>query len=106
MSTTSRSLAGVTEGSDATWHKLYSIGGWSGIVIVVPYLAAIVLVAIAPAPSGADGEQTLQYIAAHRWLYGIEQTLWLTPGVLAMIVLLACTSRCDTWTRAMPRSPA
>ena len=31
----------------------------------------------------------LRYIAAHRWLYGIEQVLWLAPGVLAMIVSLA-----------------
>jgi hypothetical protein len=71
------------------WRHLYQVGGWSGILVVVPYLAAIILVVIAPPPVDASGEQTLQYIAAHRWLYGIEQVLWLAPGVLAMVVLLA-----------------
>jgi hypothetical protein len=55
----------------------------------VPYLTAIVLIAIAPPPLDASGEQTLQYIASHRWLYIVEQVLWVAPGVLAMIVFLA-----------------
>ena len=79
----------LTQRPDPTWRGLYQVGGWSGMVIVVPYLVAIVLVAVAPPPSGADGERMLRYIAAHRWLYGIEQVLWLAPGVFAMIVSLA-----------------
>jgi hypothetical protein len=55
----------------------------------VPYLVAIALVVVAPPPTDADGEQTLRYIAEHRWLYGVQQVLWLAPGILAMIVFLA-----------------
>jgi hypothetical protein len=89
MSTTSTPSTVVIRHSDPTWRSLYRLGGWSGVLIVVPYLVAIVLIAIAPPPVDASGEQTLQYVAAHSWLYGIEQVLWLAPGVLAMIVSLA-----------------
>jgi Domain of unknown function (DUF4386) len=79
----------VSADPDTTWRRLYRVGGLSGILIVVPYLAAIVLISVAPPPLEASGEQTLEYIAAHKWLYGLEQVLWVAPGVLAMIVFLA-----------------
>ncbi len=86
---TSTPSAAVTGPPDPSWHRLYRAGGMSGILIVVPYVVAIALIAIAPPPVDASGERTLQYIAAHKWLYTIEQVLWLAPGVLAMVVFLA-----------------
>lgn len=76
-------------GPDPAWRSRYRAGGISGLAIVVPYLIAIVLVSVAPPPLRASGAETLEYIAAHRWLYTVEQVLWLAPGVLAMVVLLA-----------------
>jgi hypothetical protein len=62
------------------------------MVIVVPYLVAIVLVMVAPPPLEASGAETLEYVASHRWLYSVEQVLWMAPGVLAMVVFLALTA--------------
>jgi hypothetical protein len=76
---------------DPSWRSLYRVGGWSGLVIVVPYLAAIVLVFIEPSPLQAGGAETLEYVASHRLVYSIEQVLWLAPGVLAMVTFLALT---------------
>ncbi|GID91597.1 DUF4386 family protein [Amorphoplanes digitatis] len=77
---------------DASWRDLYRIGGWCGILIVVPYLAAMVAVAMTPPPAEAGAAETLEHVAAHKWLYGIEQVLWIAPGVLAMVVFLALTA--------------
>lgn len=81
--------AEVAGGPDPSWRSLYRVAGMCGILIVVPYLAAIVLISIAPPPLESTGAETLQYISAHKWLYIIEQVLWLAPGVLAMVVFLA-----------------
>jgi hypothetical protein len=74
---------------DPSWRSLYRVGGWSGMLIVFPYLTAVVLIAIAPPPLEADGAATLEYVASHRWLYIVEQVLWWAPGVLALVVFLA-----------------
>jgi hypothetical protein len=74
---------------DPSWRSLYKAGGLSGILIVVPYLVAIVLVSVAPPPLESSGDETLRYIASHKWLYVIEQVLWSAPGVLALVVFLA-----------------
>ncbi len=85
----STSSAAAANRPDPSWRSLYRAGGLSGIIIVVPYLLAIVLVSVAPPPLESSGEETLQYIASHRWLYIIEQVLWSAPGVLALVVFLA-----------------
>jgi hypothetical protein len=77
--------------ADPSWRTLYRAGGVSGMLIVIPYLTAILLVSIAPPPLDASGGDTLEYVASHRWLYGVEQVLWLAPAVLAMLVFLALT---------------
>lgn len=77
---------------DPSWRSLYRVGGWSGMVIVVPYLVAIALISMAPPPLTASGAETLEYVASHRWLYIVEQVLWVAPGVLAMVVFLALTA--------------
>lgn len=82
----------VSRAEASSWRGLYRIGGWCGILIVVPYLAAMAVIAVAPPPLEASGAETLEYVAAHRWLYGIEQVLWIAPGVLAMVVFLALTA--------------
>jgi hypothetical protein len=74
---------------DPSWRSLYRAGGWCGILAVLPYLAAIVVVSIEPPPIDAGGAETLQYIADHRALYLIEQVLWLAPGALLMVLFLA-----------------
>lgn len=89
MSIVDSSPSPVSQRRDAAWSSLYRIGGWSGILFAGPYLGAIVLLVIAPPPVNPSGAETLEYVAAHRWLYGTEQVLWLAPGLLAMIVLLA-----------------
>jgi hypothetical protein len=87
------SNAGAGSGSaDPSWRSLYRIGGWSGMVIVVPYLVAIALTSASPPPLDASGAQTLEYISSHKWLYIVEQVLWIAPGVLAMVVFLAVTA--------------
>ncbi len=87
------SNAGAGSGSpDPSWRSLYRVGGWSGMVIVVPYLVAIALVSASPPPLDASGAQTLEYISSHKWLYIVEQVLWIAPGVLAMVVFLAVTA--------------
>jgi hypothetical protein len=76
-------------GVDRSWGRLYRTGGWCGMVAVVPYLVAMVLITVAPPPIDDRGAETLEYIAEHRLLYLVEQVLWLAPGLLAMILLLA-----------------
>jgi hypothetical protein len=77
---------------DPSWRSLYRVGGWSGLIIVVPYLAAIVLVSAAPPPLETGGAETLEYVASHKVLYAIEQVAWMAPGVLAMVLFLALTA--------------
>jgi hypothetical protein len=71
------------------WRSLYRVGGISGIVAVLVYATALVLVSVAPPPTNADGSHTLDYVAAHRGLYTVEQVLWLAPGALVMVMFLA-----------------
>jgi len=82
----------ISEPPDASWRGLYRIGGWCGNLIVVPYVAAIIIVAITSPPLNAGGAETLEYIAGHRGLYGFEQVLWMAPSLLAMVVFLALTA--------------
>lgn len=81
---------GETQASpDPSWSDLYRAGGVSAVLFVVLILVAIVLIVVAPPPLSADGATTLQYIAAHKVLYTIEQVLWLAPSVFAAVVFLA-----------------
>ncbi len=84
-----RSAAETEAAPDPSWRGLYRAGGISAVLFVVPILAAIVLIVIAPPPLNADGATTLQYIASHKVLYLIEQILWLAPSVFALVVFLA-----------------
>lgn len=74
---------------DPSWRSLYLAGGISAALFVVSILVAIGMIIIAPPPLNADGATTLQYIAAHKVMYLIEQVLWLAPSVFGAVVFLA-----------------
>jgi hypothetical protein len=84
-----RSSGEAVVGPDPSWRGLYRAGGVSGVLCGILFIVAIVLVIVVPPPLNADGATTLQYVASHKILYIIEQALWLTPGVFAMVVFLA-----------------
>jgi len=76
-------------GPDPSWHLLYRIGGISAWIFVAMLVAGIVLVGAAPRPPAGGGTATLNYIAAHRMLYIVNQQVWLVPGFFAMVTYLA-----------------
>jgi hypothetical protein len=76
-------------GPDPSWRLLYRVGGVSAWIFVGMLVAAIVLSVATPTPPTAGGTATLDYIAAHRSVYLVEQQLWLVPGVFAMLTYLA-----------------
>jgi hypothetical protein len=76
-------------GPDPSWRQLYRIGGISAWIFVAMIVAGIVLVGAAPRPPAAGGTATLNYIAAHRMLYIVNQQVWLVPGFFAMVTYLA-----------------
>ncbi len=84
-----RSSAEHEAAIDLSWGGLYRAGGVSAFLFVALIIVAIVLEFTMPPAPVSGGEATLQYIAAHRLIYMLEQFLWLTPGVFAMIVFLA-----------------
>lgn len=84
----SRHGARVT-GADPRWRELYRIGGVCAWIFVVLIVVAIVIVATTPMPPSTGGAATLEFIAAHRMTYIVEQQLWLVPGIFAMVTYLA-----------------
>ena len=74
--------------ADAAWRRLYGAGWVSALLFVILNIGAIV-VDLATPPPVSGGAATLEFIAAHRASYSVEQQLWLTPGVFAMIVFVA-----------------
>lgn len=85
-----RSRHGVRiQGADPQWRELYRIGGVSAWVFVAMVVVAIVLVVATPLAPNQGGAATLDFIAAHRVTYILEQQLWLVPGAFAMVTYLA-----------------
>ena len=74
---------------DRSWRSLYLVGAVSAFLAVASYLVALVLDFVVPAAPTSGGAATLEYIAAHRLVYVVEQVLWLAPSVLLMILFLA-----------------
>ncbi|WP_185747087.1 DUF4386 family protein [Humibacillus xanthopallidus] len=75
--------------ADPQWRELYRIGGVCAWLFVALIVVAIVIVATTPMPPSNGGAATLDFIAAHRMTYIVEQQLWLVPGVFAMVTYLA-----------------
>jgi hypothetical protein len=76
-------------GADASWRELYRVGGIAALLSTLIYVVAVVVnFAVPPAPT-SGGAAILEYIAANRLVYMLEQVLWLLPSVLLILVFLA-----------------
>lgn len=61
----------------------------AALLATLTYIVALVVDFTVPAAPTSGGAATLEYIAAHRSVYILEQVLWLAPSVLLMVVFLA-----------------
>lgn len=84
-----RSLSEAGTGPDPTWDRLYRAGGVAALLAAVAYIVALVLTFTVPAAPESGGAATLEYIAAHRTVYIVEQVLWLAPSIPLIVVFLA-----------------
>lgn len=71
-----------------SWKLLYLVAGIGSILFVVLLLTALAIDIVAPPPVH-DGAATLEFIAQNKTSYIIEQTLWILPNLLAVIVFVA-----------------
>jgi hypothetical protein len=71
-----------------TWRLLYFVAGIGSIVFVLLLISALVVDFIAPPPVDG-GVETLEFIAANKVPYVLEQVLWILPNVLAVLVFVA-----------------
>jgi hypothetical protein len=76
-------------GADPEWQLLYRIGAVAAWAFVAMIVVAIVVAIVTPVPPSHGGAGTLDFIAAHRMTYIVEQQLWLVPGAFAMVTYLA-----------------
>ena len=76
-------------GPDQSWRELYRVGGAAALLATLCYIVALVVNFTVPAAPTEGGAATLDYIAAHRLVYSLEQILWLGPGVLLTVSFLA-----------------
>jgi hypothetical protein len=74
---------------DPSWKRLYWAGGVAALLSSIAYIIAIVVDFTIPAYPTSGGAATLEYIAAHRSVYILQQVLWLGPSVLLIVVFLA-----------------
>jgi len=92
-----RSLGEAETSPDPSWRSLYRAGGVSAMLFfVLNFVVLIVLDSITPQPLGSaevgslpSGVATLQYIASNRFVFVLEQALFLGPLVLLLVVFLA-----------------
>jgi hypothetical protein len=71
-----------------TWRVLYLTAGASSILFVTLLVTALVVDFIAPPPVHG-GVETLEFIAANKTFYVVEQVLWVLPNALAVLVFVA-----------------
>jgi hypothetical protein len=74
--------------NEPTWRTLYFVTGIGSIVFVLLLISALVVDFIAPPPVDG-GVETLEFIAANKMPYMLEQVLWILPNVLAVLVFVA-----------------
>lgn len=82
-------VAPAATGPDPSWRDLYRIGGVSALLATLAYVVAVVVEFSGPEAPASGGAATLEYIAAHRSIYILQQILWLAPSVLLTVVLLS-----------------
>jgi hypothetical protein len=75
--------------ADRSWRALYRVGGLASLLAALAYIAATVIYFVVPPPPPEGGAAILDYIAAHRAVYILEQVLWLGPSVLLTVATLA-----------------
>lgn len=71
-----------------SWRLLYLVAGSGAILFVVLLLTALAIDFMAPPPVHG-GAATLEFIAANKTTYVVEQVLWILPNILAVIVFVA-----------------
>jgi hypothetical protein len=71
-----------------TWRSLYFVAGIGSIAFVLLLIGALAVDFIAPPPVHG-GAETLEFIAANKVPYVLEQVLWILPNVLAVLVFVA-----------------
>lgn len=81
--------APAAHAADRSWRDLYRAGGLAALLAALIYIAALVVLVVTPPVPAAGGDAILQYIAAHRSVYILEQVLWLAPSVLLVVTFLA-----------------
>src|SRR5687767_9102422 len=89
VGTTPGGRGAVTAGPDRSWRALYRAGGVAALLATLAYVAATAIYFVVPPPPEEGGAAILDYIAAHRAVYILEQVLWLAPSVLLMVATLA-----------------
>jgi hypothetical protein len=89
VGTTPGTREAVTAAPDRSWHALYRIGGAAALLATLSYVAATVIYFVVPPPPEEGGAAILDYIAAHRSVYILEQVLWLGPSVLLTVAFVA-----------------
>ncbi len=76
-------------GPDPSWHDLYWAGGVSALLATLAYVTAVIVEFTLPSVPTTGGAAILEYIAAYRSLYILQQVLWLGPSILLTVVFLA-----------------
>jgi hypothetical protein len=74
---------------DRSWRTLYLVGGVAALIATLAYVVATAVDFAVPPPPAEGGAAILDYIAAHRTVYIVEQILWLAPSVLLTVATLA-----------------
>jgi hypothetical protein len=77
-----------SQAGSSTWRLLYLVAGIGSIAFVVLLITALIVDFIAPPPVDG-GAETLEFIAANKVPYVLEQVLWILPNVLAVLVFVA-----------------
>ncbi|WP_411733798.1 DUF4386 family protein [Paeniglutamicibacter sp.] len=78
----------LSEAGMPTWRSLYLVAGIGSIAFVLLLIGALVVDFVAPPPVDG-GAETLEFIAANKVPYVLEQVLWILPNVLAVLVFVA-----------------
>ncbi len=89
VDTTPSGRGAVVVEPDRSWRTLYRIGGMAALLATLAYVIATAIYFVVPPPPEEGGGAILDYIAAHRTVYIVEQALWLAPSVLLTVAFLA-----------------
>jgi hypothetical protein len=83
------------------WGLLYLTAGASSVLFVLLLVAALVLDFLAPPPVNG-GAATLEFIAANKANYVVEQVLWILPNILPVLVFAALFVALSRFQKSLP----